>query len=945
MTGLDAAQTYVLDSDLAGAWFEIIDATPASIAGGVAPLTFTVPTSGDYSYVIYDDAACAATSTCREAILTCTTCPPPPCLNTADLFDLNAFTVTTDLNLSSYCGDDATNIGLGFNPDPAEIFVAFTVTPPAFPDANAPYDVTTTQGMFYQSTTPPTLVGATMTLGSGDIAYLNVNQADIDASGGTTTLNFVTDATNPNPGNCNLNLVINWADLLITTGGTVATVAEDLCPATTCPDPSALTVTAITTTSADIGWTENGSAPSWEVEIVAAGGTPTGTGMAAATNPYPATGLTSATGYDAYVRSNCGPGGFSAWIGPISFFTLCNSFTAPYCNDFEAMAATTTTIAACNTNDNVSDCWANDAANTNFWLVSSVGTSSTSTGPTSANTGSNFAYLEASGGCNNISSILTSPVVDVSGLTNPAFIFDYHLWGTDQVANAIQVEASTDGTTWANVFTTGGDLGNVWNNEIVDLIAYAGATTLQVRIIGTTGASFNSDVALDQMCIDELPLCPAPSAINATNVTDMSADIGWTENGTATTWEIEIVMGGMTPTGTGVSTTTNPYAATGLTSLTTYDVYVRADCGGSFSTWTGPTSFITACGTADAPANDLCGGAIALTLGSGACGTPTVASNFCSSQAITPTPTCAFFTGGTDVGEVWYTVTVPASGEVTVQTSSGGANPVSDTGLAIYSSSDGTCTGTLTQLSCNDDAVGLFSEIALTGQNPGDVLYAVAWEYGNNASGTFNICAWDPNPVVACPTSLMIETSDEGDYSATVLMEGDDIVASNTVNAGATVAVTYDGTNSVTLVEAGVTGDTDGFEAIPTADGSFLATVGDGCTTLGSFKVLDEDDATVQEFENGIDSKVTSTFTLTAAPNPVQDIATITFESNEDSEAIIEVFDLRGQKMAILYKEDVSADQPYQLKLNVTDFANGIYLIRLISDKGEAQTVKLSVQH
>ena len=92
---------------------------------------------------------------------------------------------------------------------------------------------------------------------------------------------------------------------------------------------------------------------------------------------------------------------------------------------------------------------------------------------------------------------------------------------------------------------------------------------------------------------------------------------------------------------------------------------------------------------------------------------------------------------------MWYTVTVPASGSVSIETSEVTGSLVDDTGLAVYS---GSC-GSLTEVACDDDgATGYFSKIELTGQNPGDVLYVRVFEYDNNGFGEFNICAWDPNP-------------------------------------------------------------------------------------------------------------------------------------------------------------------------------------------------------
>src|SRR5690554_5741704 len=90
--------------------------------------------------------------------------------------------------------------------------------------------------------------------------------------------------------------------------------------------------------------------------------------------------------------------------------------------------------------------------------------------------------------------------------------------------------------------------------------------------------------------------CPTPTALTAGNITDSSIELGWTENGTATAWDIEYGVSPYTPTGTptvsGVSS--NPYTLGGLAPLTAYEVYVRANCGGGDeSNWFGPVAFTT----------------------------------------------------------------------------------------------------------------------------------------------------------------------------------------------------------------------------------------------------------------------------------------------------------------------------------------------------------------
>ncbi|MBL4592514.1 MAG: T9SS type A sorting domain-containing protein [Flavobacteriales bacterium] len=95
-------------------------------------------------------------------------------------------------------------------------------------------------------------------------------------------------------------------------------------------------------------------------------------------------------------------------------------------------------------------------------------------------------------------------------------------------------------------------------------------------------------------------------------------------------------------------------------------------------------------------------------------------------------PSCGAYAGG----DVWYSITVPASGIVKVETYELTLN---DVGMSIYSESGG-CGGTLTEISCDDNSgFGNMTKTMLTGQTPGNTLYIRVWDNGNNQTGTFEI--------------------------------------------------------------------------------------------------------------------------------------------------------------------------------------------------------------
>jgi hypothetical protein len=185
------------------------------------------------------------------------------------------------------------------------------------------------------------------------------------------------------------------------------------------------------------------------------------------------------------------------------------------------------------------------------------------------------------------------------------------------------------------------------------------------------------------------------------------------------------------------------------------------------------------------PANDLCTSAEVLQVQPNSCTTQTPGTNVsATASGELPNPTCSSFGAGMDN---WYSFTVPASGEVSIEVSTAGGP--TDWGMSVYS---GAC-GALTQVECDDDdGPGFFPFIALTGQTPGTVLYARVFEYGNNATGPFNICAWDPNPICPAPTGISVDNV--LDVSANVNFDA----GGETINVEITAAGAGQGTGTIT---------------------------------------------------------------------------------------------------------------------------------------------------
>lgn len=178
--------------------------------------------------------------------------------------------------------------------------------------------------------------------------------------------------------------------------------------------------------------------------------------------------------------------------------------------------------------------------------------------------------------------------------------------------------------------------------------------------------------------------------------------------------------------------TSNP---SGLVVDQTY--YVRVF---SYATGGTPTTNFNVCiGTPPPPpANDDCATPVTIipagTLAESAVEGTVVGA---TASAGIPTATCGGYVGG----DVWYTVTVPDSGNLTIETTGAQSNNSFDSVIVVFS---GTCDA-LTVVECDDDdaATGAFSIVSLTGRPAGEVLYVRVYEYNNDEVEPFAIGAYD----------------------------------------------------------------------------------------------------------------------------------------------------------------------------------------------------------
>src|SRR5690554_5620150 len=340
----------------------------------------------------------------------------------------------------------------------------------------------------------------------------------------------------------------------------------------TCEAPTALTATNITTNTADLSWTSEGSTfdISWGTGTFdAEDGT-----IVSLANGGTLSGLTPQTTYQYYVRQNCGGGDLSAWAGPFSFTTLCVPVAVlPYTENFDTYGTGSNAFP---------DCWERPVTYTSGSVWPSIIGVSGNSSPNSL----------------RFQSAVGTPTYAVS----PAFAEDIH---NLRVKFNLRKEGSNSGSIDIGVMSDPFDLNSF---ELIQTINPTETTFIEytINLNNTTLSGSNNYIAfrhnsnannwyywLDDFVVELLPSCIEPSALTATNLTYSSADLSWTSDGE----QFDIKWG--TPgfdveeEGTLAEDFVSGATLSGLDAETTYEFYVRQNCGEEMSDWAGPYSFYT----------------------------------------------------------------------------------------------------------------------------------------------------------------------------------------------------------------------------------------------------------------------------------------------------------------------------------------------------------------
>lgn len=360
-----------------------------------------------------------------------------------------------------------------------------------------------------------------------------------------------------------------------------------------CVKPTNLTITNITDTSATITFNEVGTATSWQYAITSAMAETDLSSVNEQTissTTYEITGLDSSTEYKVWVRSVCGSGEYSPWYTiPVEFKTLCGKVDM-LIETFNEVSTTTASIP---------DCWTKITNDSEYPKVVNAG-SAIGISSKAIRFGSSKPQFLVTPQFNvPLSSLKLS-----FDLNSEAAACGYFLVG--------YMSDPADDNTFVEVARF---RNSVYEQYVPCEVIFSGVPdnnganryiAFRYGDVAGTSQSYLYYYWLDNVQITEIPSCSPPTALEAFNISSVSATICFTEVGTATAWQYVLTddISVTDPTTlTPINVSNDTVAITGLQPSTAYRVWVRSACGTNFSEWrTIPLTFTTNCAIISIPA-------------------------------------------------------------------------------------------------------------------------------------------------------------------------------------------------------------------------------------------------------------------------------------------------------------------------------------------------------
>ena len=214
------------------------------------------------------------------------------------------------------------------------------------------------------------------------------------------------------------------------------------------------------------------------------------------------------------------------------------------------------------------------------WTVETVGAGNWTTMAGSGTTLAAFSFTNVGDEAR-----LISPVLDISGVAGATFSFSYAMMGFYDMDELVVSYRSSETDSWHTLGTYSiSDYQNFYEETftLTDLSA-----TYQVSFLGRGLGGYM--IFVDNIEIAGEGGCARPVSLNATEISAVSALLGWSTTSNEESWVIDL-------NGQMINADTQPFTVSNLEPQTDYTFTVKAICGGGDeSEWATPTTFKTLC--------------------------------------------------------------------------------------------------------------------------------------------------------------------------------------------------------------------------------------------------------------------------------------------------------------------------------------------------------------
>lgn len=359
-----------------------------------------------------------------------------------------------------------------------------------------------------------------------------------------------------------------------------------------CAGPSDFKIVpgSVSKNSAQLSWTANSGETSWIVQYKKSS-VNAWTSVNTTSNPFTLTGLKDSTAYDVRVAAYCDPADPTALSAFTKYISFQTAIAAPYEQGFKSLPGDWTRYTAL-----LDSLWMGEdslKAVTTGWTV---GTGN----------GVFDSHLKLTISGTTTRNWIVSPFISVGD--EMQLSFDMALTkSTGTTPVAVELGAQPDdkfavlitddgGATWTDL--------QIWDNtsaaesfdlinstkdgqtKTYDLTAYAGQTIAIAFYGESTVSNTSSIIHVDNVSIDSIPGCTAPTDVTVSDVSDTSAVITWFEE-LGANWEYCLLMTNKADSvpaeNAYISTTAHSVVLDTLSEVSNYVFLVRKNCGGVYS--------------------------------------------------------------------------------------------------------------------------------------------------------------------------------------------------------------------------------------------------------------------------------------------------------------------------------------------------------------------------